>query len=43
MAVSKTSPFAFQKDSFCIVKGLLLAPKRTRFATQKDSFLIFVF
>ncbi len=38
MAVSKTSPFAFQKDSFCIVKGLLLNGKRTRFGSQKDSF-----
>ena len=40
---SKRAPFAFQKDSFCIVKGLLLAPKRTRFGRQKDSFLNFEF
>ena len=31
---------AFQKESFCIPKGLLLRSKRTRFALQKDSFCI---
>lgn len=34
----KRAPFAFQKGSFCIPKGLLLPGKRTRFAMQKDSF-----
>ena len=34
----KRTPFAFQKGSFCIPKGLLLPGKRTRFAMQKDSF-----
>ena len=34
----KRTPFAFQKDSFCIPKGPLLPFKRTRFASQKDSF-----
>ena len=34
----KRTPFAFQKDSFCIPKGLLLPGKRTRFAMQKDPF-----
>ena len=28
----------FQKDSFCISKGLLLHTKRTPFTPQKDSF-----
>ena len=28
----------FQKDSFWLAKGLLLACKRTRFDEQKDSF-----
>ena len=28
----------FQKDSFCIPKGLLLHSKRTPFTPQKDSF-----
>ena len=34
----KRTPFAFQKGSFCIPKGLLLLGKRTRFAMQKDPF-----
>ena len=36
--IAKRSPFAFQKGSFCIVKGLLLQSKTTPFASQKDSF-----
>ena len=36
--IAKRSPFAFQKGSFCIVKGLLLQSKTTPFADQKDSF-----
>ena len=36
--IAKRSPFAFQKGSFCIVKGLLLQSKTNPFAVQKDSF-----
>lgn len=36
--IAKRSPFAFQKGSFCIVKGLLLQSKTNPFALQKDSF-----
>ena len=36
--IAKRSPFAFQKGSFCIVKGLLLLSKTNPFASQKDSF-----
>lgn len=36
--IAKRSPFAFQKGSFCIIKGLLLLSKTTPFASQKDSF-----
>ena len=35
-AKTKRTPFALQKDSFCIPKGLVLLFKRTPFATQKD-------
>ena len=35
---SKTTPFAFQNDSFYLPKGLLLQSKTNPFATQKDSF-----
>ena len=36
--LSKRTPFASQKDYICLLKGLLLEGKRTRFAMQKDSF-----
>lgn len=36
--IAKRSPFTFQKDSFCILKGLLLQSKTNPFASQKDSF-----
>ena len=36
--IAKRSPFAFQKGSFCIVKGLLLQSKTTPFASQKAPF-----
>ena len=35
-AKTKRTPFALKKDSFYIVKGLVLHFKRTPFATQKD-------
>lgn len=44
--IAKRSPFAFQKGSFCVVKGLLLLSKTNPFAVQKDSFWkpgVFVF
>ena len=31
-------PALFQKDSFCLPKGLVLVHKRTPFGVQKDSF-----
>lgn len=34
----KRSPFALQKGSFLLVKGLVLECKRGRFGRQKDSF-----
>ena len=38
--LSKTTPFAFQNDSFYLPKGLLLPTKTNPFATQKDSFFL---
>ena len=32
-------PALFQKDSFCLPKGLVLVHKRTPFGVQKESFL----
>ena len=31
-------PALFQKDSFCLPKGLVLVHKRTPFGVQKESF-----
>ena len=36
--ISKRSPFAFQNESFCTPKRVLLHAKRSPFAVQKDSF-----
>ena len=36
MVTKKCSPFALQKDPFCVVKGPLLESKRTTFGVQKD-------
>ena len=36
--ISKRSPFAFQNESFCTPKRVLLPTKRSPFAVQKDSF-----
>ena len=38
LAPFKRSPFAFQNESFCILKGVLLHFKTSPFATQKESF-----
>ena len=35
-AKTKRTPFAFQNDSFCLPKGLLLQSKTTPFRHQKD-------
>ena len=35
---SKTTPFTFQKDSFCLPKRPLLPSKRTPFAIQNEPF-----
>ena len=32
------SPFAFQNESFCIPKGVLLPSKTSPFTLQKESF-----
>ena len=37
-SLSKRSPFAFQNESFCPLKGVLLHFKTNPFATQKESF-----
>lgn len=38
LTLKKRTPFAFQNESFCILKGVLLHFKTSPFATQKESF-----
>ena len=40
LCLCKRTPFRLQKDSFCLLKGLLLQCKCSPFATQKDPFSI---